>query len=83
MTAIPSTLEDQSLAALALVEAVIDDQPTNWGSILDTTNRDDLLVGLTRLAKCLILSLSVHTGKQQAEIVEMHRSLFLLTGDAA
>lgn len=77
VTSTGERVNESALDALAFVENIIDSNKPNWQWTLDHVCSDDLLVGLTKLAKSLLLALAANTGSTVGEVVAAQRDVFL------
>lgn len=74
---------DGALAALALVEATVDDNRVNRNNILATTDAGQLVIGFVLLVGGLRESLAAETGSTVEEISELFRSLYTAASQGA
>jgi hypothetical protein len=71
---------DGALAALALTEASVEDNPVNRNNILATTDAAQLVIGFVVLVGALRSSLAAEAGCTVEEIDDMLRTLYLTAG---
>lgn len=72
-----TALHESALDALGFLENVIEGNQVNWEWSLDNVCAHSLLVGMTKVAKSLLLSLAAEHGQTVAGEVELLRAMLL------